>query len=220
MIKTAQDLARLVEKWGFLPFFENRLTGFSIKEQCDKSIWFVDGVDGPWEFKGPALRLSGGVYGKFFGGKAGFVSREWFYDFANMRRDGYDYDAAFNDGLLSTKDKNLVACLEENGDCLSYILKEKAGYGKDGLKGFDGRITRMQMRGYIVTTNFEYRTDKNGKPYGWGVARYATPEQYLGAGFSDLTYRRTPRQSEQLVIEQIQKILPDASRRQIEKFIK
>lgn len=35
------------------------------------------------------------------------MSREWIPDFANFRRDGYDFDARWDDGLASYKDKEL-----------------------------------------------------------------------------------------------------------------
>ena len=90
-VRSADDVIRLVEDVGFLPFFANRIHGFSLEECCPGELWFEDGVDGPWEWKGPAARSGRCLYGKFYGGKAGFVSREWFPDFANFRRDGYDF---------------------------------------------------------------------------------------------------------------------------------
>ena len=93
MIHSAEDIANLVGELGFLPFFRNGVPGFSLAECTPHELWFSRDVDGPWEWKGPVIRLTGGVYGKFFGNKAGFVSREWFGDFANYRRDGYDFDA-------------------------------------------------------------------------------------------------------------------------------
>ena len=46
------------------------------------------------------IRRSGKcLYGKLFNKKAGFVSREWIPDFANFRRDGYDFDARWDDGF-------------------------------------------------------------------------------------------------------------------------
>ena len=52
------------------------------------------------------IRRSGKcLYGKIFNKKAGFVSREWIPEFVNFRRDGYDFDARWDDGLASYKDK-------------------------------------------------------------------------------------------------------------------
>ena len=50
-IKSADDVLRLVEDMGFLPFFENHIPGFSVEECCPRELWFAEGVDGPWEWK-------------------------------------------------------------------------------------------------------------------------------------------------------------------------
>ena len=41
------------------------------------------------------------AYGKLFAKKAGLVSREWYPGLANYRRNGYDSDARYEDGLAS-----------------------------------------------------------------------------------------------------------------------
>jgi hypothetical protein len=46
-------------------------------------------------------RDSGIAYGKFFNKDAGFVSKSFFPTFANYRRNGYDFDALFEDELAS-----------------------------------------------------------------------------------------------------------------------
>ena len=97
-LHSADDLIAAVEQYGFLPFFRNEIHGFSIEELCPPELWFADDVDGPWEWKGPAARSGKCLYGKLFNKKAGFVSREWIPDFANFRRDGYDFDARWDDG--------------------------------------------------------------------------------------------------------------------------
>ena len=37
------------------------------------------------------------AYGKFFDKKSGFISKKWFSYFANYRRDGYDFDALWDE---------------------------------------------------------------------------------------------------------------------------
>ena len=100
-LHSADGLIAAVEQYGFLPFFRNEIHGFSIEELCPPELWFADDVDGPWEWKGPAARSGKCLYGKLFNKKAGFVSREWIPDFANFRRDGYDFAARWDDGLAS-----------------------------------------------------------------------------------------------------------------------
>ena len=40
------------------------------------------------------------------------VPKAWFSDFANFRRDGYDFDALYDDGLANYRDKELYELLE------------------------------------------------------------------------------------------------------------
>ncbi len=54
---------------------------------------------------------------------------------------------------------------------MSNDLKRFAGFGSDGLKGFDTAITNLQMQTYVTVHSFEYAQDKYGRPYGWGTAQ-------------------------------------------------
>ena len=134
-LHSADDLIAAVEEYGFLPFFRNEIHGFSVEELCLPELWFADDVDGPWEWKGPAARSGKCLYGKLFNKKAGFVSREWIPDFANFRRDGYDFDARWDDGLASYKDKELYEAIAGEGRMLSKRLKEALNYRKGGNTG-------------------------------------------------------------------------------------
>ena len=219
-IRSADDMIQLVENTGFLPFFANSVPGFSVEECCPGELWFEEGVDGPWEWKGPAARSGRCVYGKFFGNKAGFVSREWFPDFANYRRDGYDFDARFDDDLASYKDKGVFDTVSKHGALLSKELKKLCNYRKGGNKGFDTVITRLQMQTYISIADFVYMKDKYGQVYGWGVAKYSTPEAQFGYGFVTSAYRREPEESRERILSHLKTLLPDADIEQLLKLIK
>lgn len=218
-VTTQEELSSLIREIGFLPFFRNHIPGFSIEEITPADLWFSDERDGPWEWKGPVITMAHCAYGKLFQNKAGYISEEWFPDFANYRRDGYDFEARYEDGLAKHKDKLVMDVLEETGPILSKSLKQQAGFGKDGQKGFDGVITRLQMQGYVLCTNFEYMRDKHGIPYGWGVARYGTPEQFFGERFADLAYQRDPAESYSRMLEHLKKILPDADDTSLRKLL-
>lgn len=219
-IHSPEELTALVEQVGFLPFFAHDIKGFSIEECCPPQLWFSDTVDGPWEWKGPVARTKRCVYGKFFNGKAGFVSLEWLPDFANWRRDGYDFDARYEDGLSAKKDKQIYDTVAEHGELLSKMLKELCNYRKGGNKGFDTVITRLQMQTYLCIADFEYMRDRFGKPYGWGVAQYSTPEALFGYDAVTVAYERPPEESLQKIMEHLAKLLPDVSEKQIKHLIK
>ena len=181
---------------------------------------FADDVDGPWEWKGPAARSGKCLYGKLFNKKAGFVSREWIPDFANFRRDGYDFDARWDDGLASYKDKEIYEAITGEGRMLSKRLKEALNYRKGGNTGFETCITRLQMQSYVCIADFVYMQDRYGRPYGWGVAEYATPEELFGYDFITSGYQRDPQESKERMMQHLSSILPGASVQQLTKILK
>ncbi|MDO4566468.1 MAG: hypothetical protein Q4B42_03980 [Oscillospiraceae bacterium] len=218
-ITSCEELAQAVLKMGFLPFFQNDIKGFSIEEHISPELWFSDTADGPWEWKGPVIRGAGCAYGKLFRGKAGFISAEWYPDFANYRRKGYDFDARYDDGLAGYQEKEVYDLLAGNGSLLSKELKRLGGFHKHGKKDFDAIITRLQMQGYVVTEDFEYQRDKHGNTYGWGVARYTTPERRFGEQFINTVYLNEPQQSKERMVKHLSALLPDADEKQILKLL-
>lgn len=217
-IRTKKDLEDLIVEAGFVPYFAGSIPGFSIEEHASPSAWF-SGEEGLWEWKGPVIRETGCAYGKFFQHKAAYISKEWFPDFANYRRDGYDFDARFEDGLASYKDKALFELIEANGPILSKDLKRLGNYRKDGNKGFDTIIGRLMAQGYVVISDFVYLTDRYGGPYGWGIAKYATAEQQLGKAFRNKVYKREPKASYERVFKHLKSSLPYADEKDIRKIL-
>jgi len=222
-IQSKEELTELIDKVGFVPFFANEIAGFSLEEHIAPGCWYDDSDESfwpAWEWKGPVIRESGCAYGKFLRGKAMYISAAWFPDFANFRRDGYDFDARFDDGLASYQDRELFELLDANAPVLSKSLKQIGGYRKNGRKGFDTGMARLQKLCYVITGDFRYTVDKNGQPYGWGVAEYTTPERYFGEAFRNAVYKRTPEESYELVVTHISEILPNANRGEIERILR
>lgn len=218
-IRNIEDLKSAVAELGFLPFFENSVSGFSIEEHVDPEIWFTD-EDGPWEWKGSVINDLPCAYGKFFDKKAAYISSDWFCDFANYRRDGYDFDARYEDGLVYIGDKRLYDLIEGNAPILSKHLKQLGNYRKGGNKGFDTIINRLQAQGYVLISDFRYMIDKNGNEYGWGIAEYSTPEIFLGQSFKDRVYERTPQESYDRIFEHLLRILPRTDEQALHKILK
>ena len=218
-IKTIEDLEKLIEDWGFLPFFKGRIEGFSIEELADPAIWYTEGDFSVWDWKGPVIQDLGCAYGKFFEKKAVFISREWFCDFANYRRDGYDYEGMVEDELVSYGDKRLYDLIAANEPVLSRSLKVLGNYRKGGSTGFDTSITRLQMQGFVLVNDFKYMTDRSGHEYGWGIAEYATPEWFFGSGFYEKTYSRSPEESYDRLFRHLRELFPEADEPDIAKML-
>ncbi|MER2081393.1 MAG: hypothetical protein ABS876_07710 [Ruminococcus sp.] len=220
-INSKSDLINAIRELGFLPFFSNSLTGFSIEETISPSCWYNSGSGAwsAWEWKGPVIRETGCAYGKFFEKKACYISPEWFPDFANYRRDGYDFDARYDDGLASYRDKELYGLIDGNAPILSGELKRLGNYRKGGRKGFDTIISRLQAQCYVVTDDFVYMRDRFGVPYGWGVAEYSTPERFMGESFTERVYTKTPKESYDRILEHFCRLFPEADIKKLKRFL-
>lgn len=218
-ITSWKDLEQAALDYGLLPFWGCGV-GLSIQEFTPGRYWFAEGVDGPWEWRMEVARRGIVAYGKLFDKKAGMVSRDWYPDLANYRRDGYDFDARYEDGLAGHKEKCIMDVLTREGPMLSKNLKQAAGFGSGGMKGFDTAITRLQMQTYVTVHSFEYSVDKQGKPYGWGIAKYAVTEDVLGEDVTRAAYHRDPQESKARLIDHLGLICPDVFDDELERLIR
>ena len=225
VIHSKDELVSLVNEIGLLPFFGNKVPGWSLEEHIAPEAWYGGAWTGKvqwpaWEWKGDVAADRQLVYGKFFAGKAGFVSLEWFPDLCNYRRNGYDLDARYEDGLASRKEKELIDHLAKNGSMLSKQLKRDLNYRKGGSSGFDTVVTRLMMQTYLTIVDFEYqRSRTTGEYYGWGVARYDTAEHWWGE-LCTAAYSTDPETSRERIMDHIAKILPDADPGSVSRLIK
>ena len=226
-VRKKQDLIDAVETFGIVPYFSTSIPGFSLTEHCHPAaLWSDDGEDS-WAWKGPVIQATGCAYGKFFEKKAAYVSREIFLDLANYRRDGYDFDARYDDGLAKYQDKLLFDLIEQNAPVLSKALRQTGGYAysgrwqkTDGAKGFDTSVTRLQEQCYVIISDFVYTVDRHGNKRGWGVAQYDTPERFMGAGFTDRVYARSPAESYKRLMEHLTRLFPRVPEQALKKFLK
>jgi hypothetical protein len=73
------------------------------------------------------------------------------------------------------------------------------------------------MGTYVVIADFEYNYTKQGEKYGWGKARYTTPELMYS---SILLPDCSPLESFNRMVNHLQSIFPDASLKSIQDLIK
>lgn len=218
-IKTVEELYEYVETVGFLPLFRSHVTGFSLEELTASSAWFSDCEEDPWRWRAIAASAGKVVYGKFFGKKAGFISKEWFPYFASYRRDGYDFDTLYELGAASRKSKLLMDALEGRNSVPSYALKEQAGFCRGGERGFDGAIAGLMMQTYVVICGFERKLNRIGEEYGWPVSNYCTPEAKFGYEMVRSKYHLSGEEALAKILEQMHRLYPEASEKEIRKEI-
>ena len=223
-VRTLQDLIDAVQEFGIVPYFATMIPGFSLEDHCSPQTLFNDTEDNTWFWKGPVIRATGCAYGKFFGKKAAYVRKDLFLDLANYRRDGYDFDARYEEGLAKHQDKQLFDLIDENAPVTSKALRKIGGYAyhgrwqkTEGVKGFDTSVTRLQEQCYVITSGFVFTRDKSGRLRGWGAAEYSTPERFFGNDFSDHVYKRTPEESYQRLMAHMRTLLPDVQEERLKK---
>ena len=208
-LHSPEDLLELVMKIGFLPLFSNEIPGFSVEEHTPAEDWWMgDPAKDPWVWRQVLAFNDYVAYGKFFDKKAGFVSKEWFSRFANYRRDGYDYEGMYEDGKMTSRCKRILDILEpdENAVGLGLLtceIKRRAALEK----GFEGAITDLQMKTFLIMSDFRQKRNKQGKEYGWYVAELMTPETKWGYGHVN-GVGRTPAESGERILEHLGETFP------------
>ncbi len=220
-LKTSRELSELVEEIGFLPLFKNHIPGFSVEERTVGETWWSDRhEEDPWEWREVIASEGNIAYGKLFCNRAGFISREWYPYYAVLRRDGYDFDSRYEDGLASRKHKNIIDVLELRGAIPSNELKKDAGFHKEGERGFEGAITALQMQTYILVSSFHRRRNRKNEEYGWSVADYTLSERYFGEAHVRSAYHIGANEALNRIIDKLKKHFPSLSNAEAEKLIR
>ena len=217
-IYSAAGLTAFIQEVGFLPLLSSGVYGFSAEEVVSDDCRYVllpdGGWDWPlWKWKGGIVTEGNCVYGKFFDGKAGFISREWWPDFCNYRRNRHP---APDEGSV---EESILMTLEEHGSLITRQLRAACGFTGPKMRGrFDAYVTRLQMATRIVTEDFVYPRDRHNRPYGWGWSLLTTPEQLYGR--EACICPRTPDESFQRILAHFKTLLPSATEQQIRRLLK
>ncbi len=230
------ELVDVINDIGFLPLFSNGVEGFSVEEMTYSDCWWCgDEEIDPWEWRAIIAREEDIAYGKFFNKKAGFISKKWLPYFANYRRDGYDFDAAYEDGKAAYREKlimdlflpdnkeiyevNVDSIEEDFKELISHEVKKNAGFGKGGEKNFDGTIANLMMGMYLMVNDFRRKVNKRGEEYGWALAVYTMPEYIWGYDYVTSEYSKKPEESFDKLVDNVKKHFKDADIKEIKKIL-
>ena len=220
-VRSQKDLIGLVKKYGFLPFFSGPIPGFNVYEAVPDAIWETNKGLGPWMWRDEIAREGSCIYGKFLGGKTAYVSREWFAHLANYRRDGYDFDARYDDGLARFEDKQVYDLILNNGPISAPALRAAVGVERGKSTRFEASMTRLQMMTYVVPCDFIFPRDAHGeKKFSYGVTVYDVAERALGTDAVSGEYDTAPEESFELIMEHLRSLLPEADEKCIQKLIR
>ena len=220
-IATSEELTEYINELGFLPLFKNTVEGFSVEEMTAAEGWFggIVGED-PWAWREVLAEEGRVAYGKLFANRAGFISKEWYPIFAAYRRDGYDFDSRYEDGLASHRAKKIMDVLERIDVIPSNELKATAGFTKGGEKGFEGVMTALQMQTYITVRSFRRRVNKKNEEYGWSVANFTLSENLFGVDYVRSGYHLSQAEAKQRILDRVMTRFPSADPLAVERVIR
>ena len=229
-IRSRQELVNWINEIGFLPLFSNEIEGFSAEEHVSPDYWWTGVTEqDPWEWRELIAADHQVAYGKFFEQRAGFISLEWLPYFVNYRRQGYDFDARWEDGLAGRREKKIMDLLtgqDEDGELtfpdrqiLSTDLKKMAGFGKGKEKNYPGTVTGLQMQTYLVIADFHQRVNKKGEEYGMPVSVLLPPEAIWGYEAVTAAYTETPEASWLRIFEHVRELYPGADQDSVIRLI-
>lgn len=237
MITSPDELIALANEWGTLPFFAGEIEGFSVEENIAPDCWFSDDPEkgnGAWDWKADCIIQGDLAYGKFYKGKACFVSMRFFPDLVNVRK---------ANEKLTEVEKNILGVLKEHHTLTTAELKKLCGYqrarrtakknpievltekqnkvirprGKRGTESFETAITHLQMNGEVLISDFTYRYNREGQNTGFGMAHYCTPDDFFGS--ERMAVDRGFLESSLLIYKHLTKVLPQATPEQIDAII-
>ena len=216
-IDTAADRIGLVRRVGFLPLLECGIPGFSADEAVADDCRYVTfpegGWDWPmWKWKGPIVTEGGCAYGKFFDGRAGFVSLEWWPDLCNCRRAAHP---APEEGSV---EEAILATLSAHGPLITRELRAACGFGGPKMRTrFDAYVTRLEVACRVVTQDFVYPRDRHGREYGWGWALLTVPERLFGPDACRCP--RSPQESRARILDHLKSLGLDATDDRLRRLI-
>ena len=231
-IDSRQTLEEAGLKFGILPFFSNPVKGLSVAEMTPPGLLFGGNIDeGCWEWKGPVIREKSLAYGKFFRRKAGFVSLELLPDFINYRRTVYPIIPDSTEAMLLDiiRENDSMTSTELKGGIFGERKRNRQWYdlpdNEDLIplsgkrKSLEAPLQRLQMGGWLLISDFEYKITKRGERYGWGVARYSTPELNFGDNLRKLE-DVDPKKSLTRLTDYVKRVWPTASRKELMLLLK
>lgn len=217
-LHSPSDAVSLIHRIGFLPLFSNSIPGFSIEEHVPAEHWWTgDPEIDPWEWRQILAGEESIAYGKFFNKTAGFISKDFFPTFANYRRNGYDFDALFEDELASYRTRNIMDVFECDDEGVGKALLSSEIWelaGKDEVA-----LTELQMQTYLIISSFRQKKNKKGQYYGWHLAVFETPETKWGRSFVAGSYSENPDESWKKIALRMKENLPEADEKEIRKIL-
>ena len=240
-VTNPETLVGQVRLFGFIPFFENVIEGYSIEELTPRECWFADETFGPWDWKVDALRSGDIAYGKFLlGGKASFATAEWYRDIMNYKRslprhrpEGLDrqiYEAICCAGTIMPSELRKMFKLKKSriDACLTRLMNDTLvviGDIQRVYRGADLHYSGWQRSSVCRPEELFGYDALPSMPHGGATPPAASPspgnvfERVLGEA-PLVAFSRTPEESYERLRSRVLSFFPEAGDEQIKELFK
>jgi len=174
----------------------------------------------PWEWINRVLDERNDIaYGKLFFKKSGYITKEWFPYFLAVRREGMDFDDAYQDGIISHFSKRIYDVVSANEPLPVEEIKRLGGFSREDKSGFDRAMTELQMKLFISPCGRRMKVSKTGEEYGWSSTVFCTTEQFWGDDIFEEADKISNDNAIEKIKAQVLKLNPSAEDKKIKKFI-
>ncbi len=220
VIDSPERMIEAIRHFGILPFFKGAVPGWSVEEMTPPECWFTSSEElGPWDWKIEVVREGDIAYGKYLGGKAAFMTSDYYRHLMNWRRslpkykvaEGGRYADKTRSGILMKQlSPAALTAVRENGEAdtktiraavtqavTPSLLRALGGSYKANLQPVvkksitDSVIGFLEMGTWIVVGDFTrvYR-GANLEYCGWQRASFTTPDELFGSLQSEVEEER------------------------------
>jgi len=211
VIDSPERMIEAIRYYGILPFFKGAVPGWSVEEMTPPESWFTSSEElGPWDWKIEVVREGDIAYGKYLGGKAAFMTVDYYRHLMNWRRSLPKYKVA-EGGRFADKTRSgilmkhlspaALAAVRENGAAdmkqiraavtkavTPSLLRALGGAYKANLQPVvkksitDSVVQFLEMGTWTVVGDFTrvYR-GPNLEYSGWQRASFTTPDELFGS---------------------------------------
>lgn len=174
----------------------------------------------PWEWRIRVLDERKDIaYGKLFCKKSGYITEEWYPYFLALRRGNTIFSEDYADGKTSNMAKRIYEVIDEYEVLPVHGLKTLLGVGKEEKSAFDKALVELQENMYLTMCGKQQKLSQKGEEYGWSSTVFCKVETFWREEMFKKAEKIDPDEAYEKIREQILKLNPEASERQIKRFI-
>ncbi|MCL2366817.1 MAG: hypothetical protein FWC75_07220 [Oscillospiraceae bacterium] len=159
------------------------------------------------------------TYGKLFFKKSGYITKKWFPYFLAVRRDGVDFNEAYDRGLMSHFAKRIYDVVSANETLAVEEIKRLGGFSRENKSGFDRALTELQVKLFISPCGRRYKVSQKGEEYGMASTVFCTTERFWGDDVFEEAAEIDADEAIEQIRAQVLWLNPLAEDKKISKFI-